>query len=135
MENFYYQLNFIKLVKKFVLYISLNFNFNLEIFLTRLKRLINSNSKSKIEGVALILYIKNATIIKSVNIKNKSFRYRCILSKRCLINVFPPTHIQIRVANNPIFLPVLHVSVTEKDMLSSTTTLLYFFVRLDTSIM
>lgn len=88
---YYSRLNFLKSVKKFVLYISLNFNFNLEIFFKKLKRLINSNSKSKIEGVALILYIKNATIIKSVNIKNKSFIYRCILSKRCLINVFPPT--------------------------------------------
>ena len=113
-----------------VLYISLNFNFNLEIFLKRLKRLINSNSKSKIEGVALILYIKNATIIKSVNIKNKSFRYRCILSKRCLINVFPPTHIQIRVANNPIFLPVLHVSVTEKDMFVQYYDIIVFFCQI-----
>lgn len=78
-------------IKKFVPYISLNFNFNFEIFFKRLKRLINSKNKSNIEGVTLILYIKNATIIKSANIKNKSSKYRCILSKISLINVVPPT--------------------------------------------
>lgn len=88
---YYSRLNFLKSIKKFVPYISLNFNFNFEIFFKRLKRLINSKNKSNIEGVTLILYIKNATIIKSANIKNKSSRYRCILSKISLINVVPPT--------------------------------------------
>ena len=88
---YYSRLNFLKSIKKFVPYISRNFNFNFEIFFKRLKRLINSKNKSNIEGVTLILYIKNATIIKSANIKNKSSKYRCILSKISLINVVPPT--------------------------------------------